>query len=127
MKQKYQSFINKLLPFFPKFEEKKNVKSIKQFLSYILCLSIKGFTFVYVIQKKKNKQLRVRPLTIVMKIPNSGFISIISPSVKMKVFFFSFLAVNTTATCCAATDKTGSSMRLNSSKQPQVPDCASPL
>lgn len=59
--------------------------------------------------------------------PNSGHISLMSPSVKMKVFFFSFLAERTTATCWAATDSTGNSMRLNSSKQPHEPDCASPL
>lgn len=61
-------------------------------------------------------------LTMVRKRPNSGFISTRSPSVKMKFFFLSFLHVRTTEICCAATDNTGSSMRLNSSKQPQEPD-----
>lgn len=58
--------------------------------------------------------------------PNSGFISTLSPSVKTKLFLRSFLHVNTIAICCAATDSTGKSIRLNSSKQPQEPDWARP-
>lgn len=65
-------------------------------------------------------------LTIVMKIPNSGHISITSPSVKVNCCFFSLCALRITATCWAATDNTGNSMRLNSSKQPHDPDCAKP-
>lgn len=53
-------------------------------------------------------------LTIVMKIPNSLFSSMVSPSVKTNDFFFSLRAVSTTATCWAATDSTGNSIRLNS-------------
>ena len=63
---------------------------------------------------------------MVKKIPNSGFIRITSPSLKRKVSFFSFLHVKTMLICCAATESTGSSIRLNSSKQPQDPDCAKP-
>ena len=65
--------------------------------------------------------------TIVRKMPNSGSRATLSPSEKMKAALRSFLAVRTMAICCAATDKTGSSMRLNSSKQPHDPDCARPL
>lgn len=61
-----------------------------------------------------------------MKIPNSGHMSTVSPSVKTNDLFFSFLADSTTATCWAATDNTGNSIRLNSSKQPQDPDWAKP-
>lgn len=50
-----------------------------------------------------------------------------SPSVNWNVFFFSRLLARTTATCWAATDSTGSSMRLNSSKQPHEPDWAKPV
>ena len=64
--------------------------------------------------------------TMVRKIPNSGSMSTTSPSVKMNWFLRSFLHVSTTWICWAATDSTGSSIRLNSSKQPQLPDCASP-
>lgn len=69
----------------------------------------------------------IRNCTIVINIPNSGQTSTTSPSVKIKFFFFSFFADRITATCWAATDSTGSSMRLNSSKQPHVPDCANPI
>ena len=65
-------------------------------------------------------------LTIVRKIPNSGLRSTTSPSVKMNYFLRSFLAVRTMAICCAATDSTGRSIRLNSSKHPHDPDCANP-
>lgn len=58
--------------------------------------------------------------------PNSGFKSTQSPSEKMNCFFLSFLAVKMIEICCAATDKTGNSIRLNSSKHPQDPDCARP-
>ena len=58
--------------------------------------------------------------------PNSESMSTSSPSVKMNIFFLSFLHVRTTWICCAATDSTGSSIRLNSSKQPQLPDWARP-
>lgn len=68
----------------------------------------------------------VLTLTMVKKIPNSGSMSTSSPSVKTNIFFLSFLHVSTTWICWAATDSTGSSMRLNSSKQPQLPDCAKP-
>lgn len=61
-------------------------------------------------------------LTMVRKIPNSGFMRMTSPSLKTKVSFFSFLQVKTMLICCAATDSTGSSIRLNSSKQPHDPD-----
>lgn len=65
-------------------------------------------------------------LTMVRKSPNSGFIVTLSPSVKIKDFFRSFLHVRIMEICWAATDRTGKSIRLNSSKQPQDPDCASP-
>lgn len=71
-------------------------------------------------------ELQFQELTMVMKIPNSLFKFTESPSVKTNCCFFSFFAFKTVATCWAATDKTGNSMRLNSSKQPQVPDWASP-
>ena len=64
--------------------------------------------------------------TIVKKIPNSGSMSTLSPSVKMNWLFLSFLHSNTMAICCAATDNTGNSILLNSSKQPQDPDWAKP-
>lgn len=63
---------------------------------------------------------------MVKKIPNSGFMRMTSPSLKTKVSFFSFLQVKTMLICCAATESTGSSIRLNSSKQPHDPDCAKP-
>lgn len=65
-------------------------------------------------------------LTIVIKMPNSGLSDTLSPSVKINFFFLSFFAIRTMYICCAATDNTGSSIRLNSSKQPQEPDCAKP-
>lgn len=52
--------------------------------------------------------------TIVINMPNSLFNSITSPSVNVNVFFFSLRALSTTATCWAATDRTGNSIRLNS-------------
>ena len=64
--------------------------------------------------------------TIVRKIPNSGFMSTTSPSVKMNWVLRSFLQLRTIAICCAATDNTGRSIRLNSSKQPHAPDWARP-
>lgn len=63
---------------------------------------------------------------MVRKMPNSGLISTLSPSVKTKLLRRSFLQVRTIAICWAATDKTGRSMRLNSSKQPHEPDWARP-
>jgi hypothetical protein len=60
--------------------------------------------------------------TIVRKMPNSGLISTTSPSVNTNCFFLSFLAPRITAICCAATDRTGSSILLNSSKHPHDPD-----
>ena len=65
-------------------------------------------------------------LTMVRKSPNSGFIVTLSPSVKIKDFLCSFLHVRIMEICWAATERTGRSIRLNSSKQPQDPDCASP-
>ena len=64
--------------------------------------------------------------TIVKKRPNSGSRSTTSPSVNINCGFLSFLHWSTIAICCAATDNTGSSIRLNSSKHPQEPDCARP-
>lgn len=72
------------------------------------------------------QQLSLWLLTMVRKSPNSGFIVTLSPSVKIKDFFRSFLHVRIMEICWAATDRTGKSIRLNSSKQPQDPDCASP-
>lgn len=69
---------------------------------------------------------KINALTIVRKIPNSGLISTLSPSVKTKFLRRSFLQVRTIAICWAATDNTGRSMRLNSSKQPHDPDWARP-
>ena len=43
---------------------------------------------------------------MVMKIPNSGFMSTVSPSVKMNCFRFSFLQFSTTEICWAATERT---------------------
>ena len=65
--------------------------------------------------------------TMVRKRPNSGSRSTLSPSVKMNWDLRSFLQASTMAICWAATDSTGSSMRLNSSKQPQEPDWARPV
>jgi len=65
--------------------------------------------------------------TMVRKIPNSLSIDTTSPSVNMNWGLFIFLHCSTIAICWAATDSTGSSIRLNSSKQPQDPDCASPV
>ena len=73
------------------------------------------------------KWKKARAQTIVRKIPNSGFISTRSPSVKMNCFLRSFLQASTMAICCAATDRTGRSIRLNSSKQPHDPDWAKPV
>lgn len=64
--------------------------------------------------------------TIVRNIPNSLSMSTTSPSVKVNWGFFFFLHWSTICICWAATDKTGSSMRLNSSKQPHAPDWAKP-
>lgn len=72
------------------------------------------------------KNIEIHQLTIVRKMPNSGFIPTLSPSVKMKVFRRSFLQVSTVAICWAVTERTGRSIRLNSSKQPQDPDWARP-
>jgi len=58
--------------------------------------------------------------------PNSGSRSTTSPSVKTNCGLRSFLHARMMATCWAATDSTGSSIRLNSSKQPHEPDCARP-
>ena len=66
-------------------------------------------------------------LTMVKKIPNSMSMSTLSPSVKMKAGFLSFLHCRTIAICWAATDNTGNSIRLNSSKHPQEPDWAKPV
>ena len=52
--------------------------------------------------------------------------STLSPSVKMNAGFLSFLHCRTMAICWAATDNTGNSIRLNSSKHPQDPDWAKP-
>ena len=43
---------------------------------------------------------------MVMKIPNSGFMSTVSPSVKINCFRFSFLQFSTTEICWAATERT---------------------
>ena len=64
--------------------------------------------------------------TMVKKIPNSMLRATLSPSVKMKFFLRSFLLCSTMAICWAATDNTGSSILLNSSKQPHEPDWAKP-
>lgn len=65
-------------------------------------------------------------LTMVRKSPNSGFRVTLSPSVKTKDVLRSFLHVKIMEICWAATERTGRSIRLNSSKQPQDPDCANP-
>lgn len=64
---------------------------------------------------------------MVKKMPNSGSMSTLSPSVKMNCVFLSFLHSNTMAICWAATDNTGNSILLNSSKQPHDPDWANPI
>ena len=63
---------------------------------------------------------------MVKKIPNSVSMSTLSPSVKINDVFLSFLHRSTMAICWAATDNTGNSIRLNSSKQPHEPDWAKP-
>lgn len=68
----------------------------------------------------------MKKYTIVIKSPNSGFSSNSSPSENTSCLFLDFLADKTICICCAATDKTGSSILLNSSKHPQEPDCAKP-
>eukprot|EP00968_Pinguiococcus_pyrenoidosus_P001289 scaffold57_cov254-Pinguiococcus_pyrenoidosus.AAC.42 len=57
-----------------------------------------------------------------MKNPQHGFstTSFVSPG-KQNVLLFARLAFWTASTCCATTDRTGSKIRLNSSKQPQRP------
>ena len=65
-------------------------------------------------------------ITMVRKTPNSGSRSTTSPSVKTNCGLRSFLQARIMAICWAATDSTGSSIRLNSSKQPHEPDCAKP-
>ncbi len=74
-----------------------------------------------------HRRVRCLARTMVRKSPNSGSRSTTSPSVKMNCDFRSFLHCSTMAICCAATDNTGSSIRLNSSKQPHDPDCARPV
>lgn len=73
-------------------------------------------------KKAEVQQLFLCFLTIVRKRPNSGFIVTLSPSVKIKDFLRSFLHVRIMEICWAATERTGRSIRLNSSKQPQDPD-----
>ena len=70
------------------------------------------------------KQLKV--ITIVINRPNSGSRSTTSASVKTNCGLRSFLQTSTMAICWAATESTGNSIRLNSSKQPHEPDCAKP-
>ena len=67
------------------------------------------------------------PGFIVMKNPTSLFSAIVWPSVNVNDFLSSRIDASTEPTCCATTESTSRSMRLNSSKQPQQPDCASPL
>ena len=65
---------------------------------------------------------------MVMKKPATGssVVGMTSPG-KVNDLAFDFLAFCTASTCCATTDSTSSSMRLNSSKQPHAPLCARPL
>ena len=77
-------------------------------------------TLKYNIMSKNQQQ------TMVRKIPNSGFMSTQSPSEKMNCLRRSLRALSTIAICWAATDNTGKSIRLNSSKQPQDPLWAKP-
>ena len=62
-----------------------------------------------------------------MKYPTSGLSGMESPSLKTTLFLRSLSAMKTQLSCCAHTDSTSRLMRLNSSKQPQNPACASPL
>ncbi len=61
-----------------------------------------------------------------MKIPTVGMSEISSPK-KLKRVLWSLMASCMLFTCTATTDNTSTEMRLNSSKQPQAPDCARPL
>jgi len=71
--------------------------------------------------------IKKQSVTIVRKRPNSLSRSTRSPSLKMNCDLRSFLQTRIIAICWAATERTGSSIRLNSSKQPQEPDCARPI
>ena len=66
------------------------------------------------------------PGFMVIKSPTVGTNTISSPW-KMKRFFLSLMASWMDFTWTATTDNTSTEMRLNSSKQPQAPVCASPL
>ena len=67
------------------------------------------------------------PGFIVMNMPTSLSSLMTWPSLNWKVARSWRMASSTEATCAAATESTSRSMRLNSSKHPQQPDCASPL
>ena len=127
LKNKQQTNKNILLLSDEKFlKKKKNTNNIhinnylKKKKTYI-SMTLFRLAFSHIKWKKARVQ------TIVRKIPNSGFISTRSPSVKMNCFLRSFLQASTMAICCAATDRTGRSIRLNSSKQPHDPDWAKPV
>ena len=66
------------------------------------------------------------PGFIVMKSPTLG-VSRISSPMKLNIFFLALMASWMHLTWTATTDNTSTEMRLNSSKQPQAPDCARPL
>ena len=65
------------------------------------------------------------PGFIVMKAPTVG-ISAISSSSNVKISFLPLIAPRTEPYWPATTDNTSTGMRLNSSKQPHAPVCASP-
>ena len=88
--------------------------------------SCRNFATKIQIRPAEEKRLDYYVQTMVRKMPNSGFMSTLSPSEKMNCLRRSLRALNTIAICWAATDNTGKSMRLNSSKQPQDPLCARP-
>ena len=61
-----------------------------------------------------------------MKKPTPGLRIVFWPSMKGNSVLCCLSADSTQLTCCATTDSTGSSIRLNSSKQPHAFDCARP-
>ena len=79
---------------------------------------------LFIITVNNNKW---KNFTMVINIPNSGLRSTTSPSVKINWRFRSLRQPRTIAICCAATESTGRSILLNSSKHPHDPDWARPI
>ena len=72
-----------------------------------------------------NSALPAYPGFMVMKIPTVGVNGISSP-IKSKIFLSSLIASWILFTWTAITERTSTVIRLNSSKHPQAPVCASP-